>query len=190
MMIVFASAGISLFAKGNWGADRTKNYAFETGHTGNVTGIIADSNGKAFFSCGKDGSVIKWSENGDCEKCQVSSYEITGIAKNPAGTDFVVAETDGNDINAITVFDWETLTKKFSKRFSEKITGIAYSQKGNTSLSLHRVLAATISLTQRQALSLSRLATFQAQFLLQRLVHRKRAPYSIFLQVSSFTTTW
>lgn len=130
MMIVFASAGISLFAKGNWGADRTKNYAFETGHTGNVTGIIADSNGKAFFSCGKDGSVIKWSENGGCEKYQVSSYEITGIAKNPAGTDFVVAETDGNDINAITVFDWETLTKKFSKRFSEKITGIAYSQKG------------------------------------------------------------
>ena len=109
MMIVFASAGISLFAKGNWGADRTKTYAFETGHTGNVTGIIADTNGKAFFSCGKDGSVIKWSENGGCEKYQLSSYEITGIAKNPAGTDFVVAETDGNDINAITVFDKETV---------------------------------------------------------------------------------
>ncbi len=130
MMFVLASAGISLFAKGNWGADRTKNYSFETSHTGNVTGILADASGKSFFSCGKDGSIIKWSENGSGEKYQVSSYEITEMAKNPAGNDFAIVETDGNEMNAITVFDWGTLTKKFSKRFSEKITGVAYSQRG------------------------------------------------------------
>ncbi len=129
-MIAFASAGISLFANGNWGADRTKTYTFETGHAGTVSGILSDSSGKSFFSCGKDGSVIKWSENGGGEKYQISSYEITGMAKNPAGTDFAVIETDGNEMNAITVFDWETLTKKFSKRFTDKVTGVAYSQKG------------------------------------------------------------
>ncbi len=129
-MIAFASAGISLFAKGNWGADRTKTYTFETGHAGTVSGILSDPSGKSFFSCGKDGSVIKWAENGSGEKYQISSYEITGMATNPAGTDFAVIETDGNEMNAITVFDWGTLTKKFSKRFTDKVTGVAYSQKG------------------------------------------------------------
>ena len=135
MLFIFSGilffSSTSLFAKDAWENARFKTRNSAEGHAGRVMAIASDKDGKSFFSCGSDGYVVRWSENGNGDRYQLSSYPLSSITVNPAGTDFAVWESEGTDSNVITVFDWNSQTKKFSKRFSDKITGLSYSQKGS-----------------------------------------------------------
>ncbi|MBQ9239246.1 MAG: hypothetical protein IJ191_08045 [Treponema sp.] len=83
-----------------------------------------------FFSAGRDGFLVQWTDDGRGEHYQVTDREIQLIAVSPNGTDVAIYETDGARINRISVWNWQTLTRKFSRRFSDSITALTYSANG------------------------------------------------------------
>lgn len=98
-------------------------------HAGDITALAAVKNKSEVFSIGTDGFVIKWdTENG--EHFQISDYPIQLIAENPKNNDIAVYETDGFSINRISVWDWKTQTKKFTKRLTDTVVSLSYSAKG------------------------------------------------------------
>lgn len=85
----------------------------------------------SFFSIGKDGFLVKWTSDDQGEHYQISDLEIKMAAVSPNGKDIAIYETDGGTINRISVWNWDTLTRKFpSKNFSDSITSLSYSEKG------------------------------------------------------------
>jgi hypothetical protein len=89
------------------------------------------SSDDSFFSAGTDGFLIKWTSDGIGEHYQLSELQIKMIARNPSNSDIAVYESDGVSINRVSVWDWHTLTRKYAKRFSDTITSLSYSEKGN-----------------------------------------------------------
>ena len=85
---------------------------------------------KTFFSAGKDGFLINWSPDGIGEHYQVTDLEIKLAAVSPNGSEIAVYETDGGGINRLSVWNWNTLQKRFSKRFTDTITSLNYSANG------------------------------------------------------------
>lgn len=83
-----------------------------------------------FFSTGTDGFLISWNENGVGEHYQVSNMEIRLLAVSPDGNEVAVYETDGARENKVSVWDWKSLEKKFTRHFSDSITSLTYSAKG------------------------------------------------------------
>lgn len=84
-----------------------------------------------FFTSGKDGFLVKWSSDNSGEHYQITEHEIKMICVSPDGKDIAVYETDGGLINRVSVWNWDTLSKRFSRRFSDSITSLSYSEKGN-----------------------------------------------------------
>lgn len=83
-----------------------------------------------FFSMGKDGFVIKWDGDGTGEHYQMTNSEIRLAAVSPDGNDVAIYETDGAKLHRISVWNWKTLTKKYSRVFSDTITALSYSANG------------------------------------------------------------
>lgn len=86
---------------------------------------------KTVFSSGLDGFLIKWSEDGLGEHYQISDLAIQMIARSPKGNDIAVYTTDGASTNMVSVWNFNTLTRKYAYRFSDPITSLSYSAKGN-----------------------------------------------------------
>lgn len=99
------------------------------GHNGNVTNIVYSNN--YFYSTGSDGFVIRWDSQGNGEHYQVSSIEIKMLAVHPEKDEIAVYETDGFSVYRLSVWDWNQRKLKYSKRFTDSITSLAYSSKGN-----------------------------------------------------------
>ncbi len=99
-------------------------------HNGSVNVFYALDDG-SFFSAGEDGFLVKWATDGMGEHYQVSDLSIQAIAKNPASDDYALTETDGTFLYRVTVLDWKTLSKKYTKQFNEPILHVSYSSKGN-----------------------------------------------------------
>lgn len=85
---------------------------------------------KSFFTIGKDGFLVKWTSDDQGEHYQISDMEIKMAAVSPNGKEIAVYETDGGSTNRISVWNWDTLSRKFARRFSDSITSISYSEKG------------------------------------------------------------
>lgn len=85
---------------------------------------------KSYFSIGKDGFLVKWTSDNQGEHYQISDMEIKMAVVSPNGKEIAVYETDGGTTNRVSVWNWDTLTRKFARRFSDSITSIAYSSKG------------------------------------------------------------
>lgn len=83
-----------------------------------------------FFSCGDDGFLVKWTEDGLGEHYQVTDLQIKFAARSPNGTDVAIYETDGGSVHKVSVWNWKTLTKKFTVKFNDPITYLNYSAKG------------------------------------------------------------
>lgn len=100
------------------------------GHEGAVTALCAAGN-SGFFSAGQDGFVIRWDENGSGQHYQMSDLSIKMIAYNKATNEIAIYETDGAAVNRVSVWSWTNFTRKYSKRFSDTVTSISFSAKGN-----------------------------------------------------------
>ncbi len=87
-------------------------------------------NETTFISSGKDGFLIKWNENDSGEHYQITDLQIKLIARNPNTKEVAVYETDGVSIHRVSVWNWETLTRKYAKRFPDSVTALSYSEKG------------------------------------------------------------
>jgi len=103
-------------------------------HQNSVNAVVALETGSSAdnscFSAGQDGFLIKWTDDGIGEHYQISDLEIKMIARSPNGTDVAVYESDGGLINRVSVWNWNTHTRKFAKRFSNAITSLSYTEKG------------------------------------------------------------
>ena len=85
---------------------------------------------KTYFTAGKDGFLVKWTDDNQGEHFQISDMEIKLISVAPSGNEIAVYETDGGLVNRVSVWNWNTLSRKFARRFSDTITSLAYSEKG------------------------------------------------------------
>ncbi len=104
------------------------------GHQDSVQTIVSSGGEtdelKTFFSAGKDGFLINWSQDNIGEHYQVTDLEIKMAAVSPGGNEIAVYETDGGAVNRVSVWNWNTLQKKFSRRFVDTITSLNYSANG------------------------------------------------------------
>ena len=105
------------------------------GHQEAVSIILPTKEGgspdQSYFSAGKDGFLISWGPDNIGEHYQVTDLEIKMIAVSPSGSEVAVYETDGGAVNRLSVWNWNTLTKKLSRRFVDTITSLSYSENGN-----------------------------------------------------------
>lgn len=85
---------------------------------------------KSYFSIGKDGFLVKWTSDNQGEHYQISDMEIKMAVVAPNGKEIAVYESDGGSTNRVSVWNWDTLTRKFARRFSDSITSLSYSAKG------------------------------------------------------------
>ena len=84
-----------------------------------------------YYSAGKDGFLVKWTDDNNGEHYQITELEIKMISVSPNGKEVAVYESDGGLINRVSVWNWETLTRKFARRFSDSVTSISYTANGN-----------------------------------------------------------
>ncbi|MGP1586812.1 MAG: hypothetical protein ACTTHG_00535 [Treponemataceae bacterium] len=98
-------------------------------HMGAIRSFAINNN--SFFTCGDDGFVIKWTENGNGEHYQISNLEIKLIAVSPNGYDIAIYETDNFAVHRVSVWNWKTQTRKFAKRFTDSIVSLGYTEKGS-----------------------------------------------------------
>lgn len=106
----------------------------EQAHQEAVSTIIPATQPNSFeseyFSIGKDGFLIKWTSDNQGEHYQITDLEIKLAAVSPNGKEIAVYETDGGSTNRISVWNWDNLSRKFARRFSDSITSLSYSEKG------------------------------------------------------------
>ena len=108
-------------------------YISTQSHEGKVNFIEASPMAKSsqFFSAGNDGFIVKWGEDGMGEHYQISDKELRIVCQNPVTQDIAVYDTDGISTHRIVVIDSQTFERKFSKRFSDSITSLSFSARGN-----------------------------------------------------------
>lgn len=85
---------------------------------------------KSYFTIGQDGFLVKWTSDDQGEHYQISDMEIKMAVVSPSGKEIAVYETDGGTTNRVSIWNWDTLTRKFARRFSDSITSLSYSAKG------------------------------------------------------------
>ena len=128
--IVFLSILFSVFSFLN-----AQSHFSTQAHQALVTNIeaVTDTTGwdTAYFSSGEDGFLIRWGEDNQGEHYQISDVGLKLIAVSPNGNDIAVYETDGGSVNKVSVWDWKTLTRKYQKNFTDSITSLKFSAKGN-----------------------------------------------------------
>ena len=92
----------------------------------------------SFYSVGDDGFVICWTDDNQGEHYQISDLEIKNISASPNGTDIAIYETDGYSVNRISIWNWKTKKRIFVKRFTDTISTINFSEKGQPEISFVR----------------------------------------------------
>jgi hypothetical protein len=102
-------------------------------HQAAVTAIVPANYGgsqKTFFSTGNDGFIIKWTDDDQGEHYQITDLQIKLAAVYAEKNIIAVYETDSGLINRVSVWDFNTLTRKYAKRFSDSVTSLSFSANG------------------------------------------------------------
>ncbi len=104
-------------------------------HEGGVNVIATEADRQSFFSAGEDGFLVRWEHSGQAEnsgdRYQISEMPIKQLALNPRDSDVAVFESDGLSANRIAVYDWNSYSRRFAKRFKTTVTSLSYSAQGN-----------------------------------------------------------
>lgn len=93
-----------------------------------IDGVVGEAD--TVFSCGEDGFLIKWTEEGLGEHYQVTDIPIKMIARSPNGNDVAIYETDGAAVNMVSIWNFKTLKRECAYTFKDPITSLVYSAKG------------------------------------------------------------
>ncbi len=91
---------------------------------------LDNTDDNSFVSAGLDGFLVKWEMDGLGEHYQISDLTIQMIARSPNGNEIAVYETDGASINRVSIWNWNTLTRKHTIKFTDSLTSLDYSAKG------------------------------------------------------------
>lgn len=124
LTLIFSLSGV--FAQSHFSSE-----AHSLSITNLATLCEKNSSDYSFISSGDDGFLIKWTEDSMGEHYQVSDVGIKIIATSPNGHDIAVYETDGGSVNKVTVWDWNKLNKKYTKKLKDSVTSLSFSAKGN-----------------------------------------------------------
>ena len=99
-------------------------------HEGEIRAISASRDGSAFFTTGDDGFLIKWTGDGQGEHYQISDMSVKLCALSPDGKTIAAYETDGGLVNRVSLWDFDTLQRKYARRFADAVTSLSFSAKG------------------------------------------------------------
>ena len=99
-------------------------------HQDAVNKVVVAKDGSV-FSVGKDGFLIRWTEDGIGEHYQITELNIPLIAIHPNGNDIAVYETDGYSVHRVTVWNWPSLVRKFVRTFTNNVTSLNFTGKGS-----------------------------------------------------------
>ena len=86
-------------------------------HQDTVNKVAVTKDGSV-FSAGKDGFLIRWTEDGMGEHYQITELDIPMIAVHPNGNDIAVYETDGFSIHRVSVWKCPSLSMKIVKTYT------------------------------------------------------------------------
>ncbi|MGL4986694.1 MAG: hypothetical protein ACRC5H_06085 [Treponemataceae bacterium] len=93
--------------------------------------ITARDTADEFFISDKNGFITQLS-NEIHLFYQFSALPIKLFALNPLNNEIAIYETDSNFFHQITVWDWKTKEKLFSKKISDAVLTLSYSEQGST----------------------------------------------------------
>ena len=99
-------------------------------HEGEIGAVSASRDGSAFFTAGDDGFLIKWTDDGQGEHYQISDMSVKLCALSPDGKTIAAYETDGGLVNRVSLWDFDTLQRKYARRFADAVTSLSFSAKG------------------------------------------------------------
>ncbi len=107
-------------------------------HDSPVSMAVALNNYKtkdnSILTVDQNGVVIKWDKNDfsglEGEHFQLTSFPAKLLARNPAGPEIAIYESDNLTNYHISIWDWQTLTKKISIRLNDEVTTMAFSAQG------------------------------------------------------------
>jgi len=125
VVILAAFFAFSLFAQSH-----TSTQSHQSTITNIVPFVAQGSSNFDYVTTGEDGFIIKWTEDNFGEHYQVTDLGIKMAVCSPNGKHIAVYETDGGSTNKVTVWDWQTLSKKFSKTYNDSVTTLNYSANG------------------------------------------------------------
>lgn len=105
------------------------------GHDGKVNTIVTaettSNKDSSFYSTDGNGFIVKWSADGMGDHYQISNYKIELLAKNPNSGNIAIYETDGYSKYRVSVIDWRSFSRKYTKYFQTPVTAINFSEKGS-----------------------------------------------------------
>jgi WD40 repeat protein len=105
----------------------------QSGHSGPILAMAKDEANGVLFTGGKDGSVRIWSGTPLVleRKIQVSHYPILSIAADPVKKRIAVIESNGLTQHFLSVWNWETGTRRFQFPLAEFPLFMQFSPQGN-----------------------------------------------------------
>lgn len=102
-----------------WGQSPSDDFV----HQSEVTSIAAGDD--SFFTADAAGFVIKWSGD-EREHYQISNAPIKIIASSKDGSLVASYESNGENVNRVSVWDWEGKERKFARRFNDAVTSLSF----------------------------------------------------------------
>ncbi|MGL4982605.1 MAG: hypothetical protein ACRC4W_07135 [Treponemataceae bacterium] len=97
----------------------------------NILHIDARATSEEFFTSDNKGFISSFSKQ-KYDFYQFSSLPIQFFALNPINDEIAIYETDNSFFHQITVWNWKTKEKRFSKKLSDSVLKVAYSAQGST----------------------------------------------------------
>ncbi len=103
-----------------------------SGHTASVTQMVRDERTGYLFTASNDGTVRIWDDrSGDLQQViRISHLPVVSIAVNPAGPELAAIVSDGGVFIQLSVWDWNTGTRLFTRPLTEVPLFVQYSPQG------------------------------------------------------------
>lgn len=108
-------------------------YVPQTGHFESVTEIAVTENGNRMVSVGNDGTLRVWepSSRDLVHKVQIGPLPIESVLLHPELTRAAVLESDGIAIHRLSIWDWSTGRKIFSRDLRDLPLYVSFSPAGS-----------------------------------------------------------